>query len=258
MRHQQYLFRPYLCIILMMLLIPAFHVEAKEYLHAIEWPTPVVVQPGNHNSPPSDAIVLFDGHDLSAWENGENWEIVDGVAIVGQGDIRTKESFGDCQLHLEWSAPREVRGSGQKRGNSGVFLMTKYELQILDSYQNATYVDGQAGAIYKQTPPMVNAMRSPGQWNVYDIVFTAPRFDDDGQLLSPAYMTAFHNGLVIVNHFPLQGDTPYDRAPKYEKHADKLPIVIQDHGDPVRFRNIWIRPVNPLVGNRVHAPRFRE
>jgi hypothetical protein len=215
--------------------------HADEYLSGIEWQQPPVVKPGENGSAPSDAIVLFDGTDLSAWENTQNWKIEDGAVISGRGDMRTKQGFGDCQLHIEWSAPVPPTGNGQGRGNSGVFLMNNYELQVLDSYDNPTYFDGQAGAIYKQTPPMVNAMRPPGEWNVYDIIWTAPRFNEDGSLKSPAYITALHNGVLILNHFELKGDTPFDRAPAYRPHPDKLPIRLQDHGNPVRFRNIWIR-----------------
>ena len=237
----------------------ASQVQATEYLPGIEWPEPTVVTPGDDNSqPPSDAVVLFDGRDLSAWENGENWRVEDGVAIIGEGHIKTKDKFGDCQLHIEWSAPVPAEGKSQGRGNSGVYLMATYELQVLDSYKNKTYFDGQAGAIYKQTPPWVNAMRPPGQWNVYDIVFTAPRFRTDGSLESPAYMTALHNGVLILNHFELKGDTPFNRPPEYRQHPEKMPIMLQDHGNPVRFRNIWLREIKPIVGKRVHAPMLRN
>ena len=229
----------------------------EEYLTGIRWPEPAIVDPGDAMRPPSDAIVLFGGENLSAFENGENWRVEDGVAICTRGDIRTKQSFGDCQLHLEWSAPTPAAGSGQGRGNSGVFLMDTYELQILDSYDNKTYFDGQAGAVYKQTPPMVNAMRPPGEWNVYDIIWTRPRFRDDGSLESPAHITAIHNGVLILNHFQLLGDTPYNRAPEYNRHADKLPIRIQDHGNPVRFRNIWVRELSPIVGVQEREPYIR-
>ena len=184
-------------------------VVGEEYLTGIRWPEPPIVSPGDSGGPPSDAKVLFGGTDMDAWENGENWPVEDGVVVCGRGDIRSKESFGDCQLHVEWSAPVPATGAGQGRGNSGIFLMDVYELQVLDSYDNSTYFDGQAGAIYKQTPPMVNAMRPPGEWNVYDIFWTAPRFNDDGSLAAPAYITALHNGVLILNHFELLGDTPF-------------------------------------------------
>lgn len=230
-----------------------------EYLPGVEWPEPPIVTPGRVNSdPPSDAIVLFDGHDLSAWENGEKWKVEDGVAIVGEGVITSKQAFGDCQLHVEWSTPVPATGDGQGRGNSGIYLMSTYEMQVLDSYDNKTYFEGQAGAIYKQTPPMVNAMRPPGEWNTYDIVFTAPRFEADGSLETPAFITALHNGVLILNHFEIKGDTPWHRPPQYNAHAEKLPILIQDHGNPVRFRNIWVREIEPIVGKQAHEPKFHN
>ena len=232
--------------------------QDAEYLTGIEWPEPPVVKPGKtDNDPPSDAIVLFDGKDLSAWENGDKWKIEDGVAIVRDTDIATKQSFGDVQLHVEWTAPVPARGSGQGRGNSGVFLMGRYEMQVLDSYQNDTYHDGQAAAIYKETPPMVNAMRPPGEWNTYDIVWTAPKFSDDGKLKSPAYITAFHNGLLVLNHFALKGTTFFNRPHEYEPHG-KAPIRLQNHGNPVRFRNIWVRELKAIEGKRVREPFFRD
>lgn len=237
---------------------PETRLAGDEYLNGIKWEEPPVVTPGENNSAPSDAVVLFDGTDLSAWENAQNWKIEDGAMVCGKGDIRTKASFGDCQLHIEWSAPVPAKGSGQGRGNSGVFLMNTYEIQILDSYENTTYFDGQAGAIYKQTPPQVNAMRPPGQWNVYDIIWTAPRFGEDGKLESPAYITALHNGVLILNHFELKGDTPFNRPPQYRKHADRLPIRLQDHGNPVRFRNIWVRDIKPAQGEQVREPFLRN
>ena len=232
---------------------------SAEYLNGIEWKEPVVVTPGKANSDaPSDATILFDGKDLSQWINSENWKVEDGCAIVGKGKITTKEAFGDCQLHIEWSAPVPAEGNGQKRGNSGVFMMGKYELQILDSYDNKTYFDGQAGAIYKQTPPAVNAMRPPGEWNTYDIFWTAPRFEDDGSLTSPAYITAVHNGVLILNHFELLGDNPFTRPPKYIKHDPTGQITIQDHNNPVRFRNIWVREFKPAVGKQVRKPYLKN
>ncbi|WP_153559277.1 3-keto-disaccharide hydrolase [Roseimaritima sediminicola] len=232
---------------------------AEEYLSGIQWQRPPVVDPGKtDDAPPSDAVVLFDGTNLDAWKNGENWEVRDGVAYSGKGQIVSKEVFGDCQVHIEWSAPLPVKGSGQGRGNSGVFLMGRYEIQVLDSYDNETYYDGQAGAIYKQTPPQVNAMRKPGQWNTYDIIWTAPRFAEDGSLESPAYITALHNGVVILNHFQLKGDTPYNRPPEYRQHAAEGPLALQDHGNPVRFRNIWVRPLKPAQGEQQRPPYIRD
>jgi hypothetical protein len=234
-------------------------VLSKEYLNGITWQAPAVVEPGTTNSaPPSDAVVLFDGTDMSKWKNGENWPVADGSVTVGEGQIVSKDEFGDCQVHIEWSAPTPATGQGQGRGNSGLFLMGKYEIQILDSYQAETYYDGQAGAIYKQTPPMANAMRPPGQWNAYDIIWTAPRFNEDGSLESPAYITAIHNGVVVLNHFELLGDTPYDRPPAYTKHAPRGPLSIQDHGNPVRFRNIWVRELQPVRGEQTRKPYLRD
>jgi hypothetical protein len=226
-----------------------------EYLNGIEWKMPPIVKPGEADSqPPADAVVLFDGQDLSHWQNADNWSVEDEVIVCGRGVIRSKEEFGDCQIHIEWSAPTPAKGSGQGRGNSGIFMMGIYEMQILDSYDNKTYFDGQAGAIYKQTPPMANAMRPPGEWNAYDIVWTAPRFNDDGTVKSPAYITALHNGVLVLNHFELLGDTPFHRPPAYNKHAVTGPITLQDHGNPVRFRNIWIRPIVSASGKQVRPP----
>ena len=233
--------------------------QAVEYLNGIEWPEPAIVTPGEGNTkPPSDAVVLFDGKDLSGWENGENWSVEDGIALAGEGPITSKATFGDCQVHIEWSAPTPPSGEGQGRGNSGLFMMGTYEIQILDSYINKTYYDGQAGSIYKQTPPLVNAMRPPGEWNTYDIIWTRPRFGADGSLVSPAYMTAIHNGVLILNHFELQGNTPYSTPPSYTAHAERMPISLQDHGNPVRFRNIWVRDLKPMVGKRVRPPFIRN
>lgn len=240
-------------------LLPAFTASAVEYLNGIKWQEPAIVTPGKTDAdPPSDAVVLFDGSDLSHWDNSEQWTVEDGVAYAGKGKIVSKESFGDCQLHVEWTAPNPPKGSGQGRGNSGIFLMDRYEIQVLDSYQNQTYFDGQAGAIYKQTPPAVNAMRPPDQWNSYDIFWTAPRFDEDGELASPAYITAVHNGVLILNHFELEGDTPYDRPPSYDAHPTTGPISIQDHGNPVGFRNIWVREFKPAAGEQVRKPFIRD
>jgi hypothetical protein len=223
----------------------------KEYKSGIVWPEPVVVTPGKVDSePPSDAIVLFDGKDLAKWENGDRWEIKDGYAIVQRSDITTKDSFGDYQLHIEFATPEKVSGSGQGRGNSGVFLANRYEVQILDSFGNKTYFDGQCASVYKQSPPMVNASRKPGEWQSYDIIFTAPRFAEDGKVTKPGYVTVIHNGVVVHNHFELQGGTFYDRPAAYEKHPEKQPIRLQNHGNPVKFRNIWLREIKPLEGKK--------
>ena len=175
--------------------------------------------------------------------------------VAGPGEAQSKAEFGDCQVHIEWATAEQVSGSGQGRSNSGVFLMGRYELQVLDSYDNPTYFDGQCGAIYKQHPPLVNASRKPGQWQSYDIIWTAPRFAEDGKLASPAFITVLHNGVLIQNHFQLEGDTPYNRPPAYERHADKGPIRLQYHGNPVKFRNIWVREVKELDSQRAHEPK---
>ncbi|HEX4131999.1 MAG TPA: DUF1080 domain-containing protein [Pirellulales bacterium] len=212
-----------------------------EYLSGKIWPEPRVITPGDNGAPPSDAIVLFDGKDLSQWVGGENWEVADGVATAQKSAITTKQPFGDCQLHIEWATPEKVEGSGQGRGNSGIHFMERYEIQILDSYENPTYPDGSAGALYKQWPPLVNASRKPGEWQTYDILFTGPRFDLDGKLLEPGYVTVIHNGVVVQNHAEIQGSTSFIKAPEYEPHDTTAPLSLQFHRNPVRFRNIWIR-----------------
>ncbi len=224
-------------------------VFVEEYKSGIVWPEPAVVDPGPAGGPPSDATVLFNGKDLSQWQNGDKWEIKDGVAIPRETGIQTKEEFGDCQIHLEWATPAVVSGNGQGRGNSGVYLMGRYEVQVLDSYENPTYFDGQAGSLYKQSPPMVNVCRKPGEWQTYDILFTAPRFAE-GKLVTPGYVTVLQNGVCVQNHYELKGGTFYDRPPAYEPHGEKGPIHLQFHGNPVQFRNIWIRELKPLVGKK--------
>ncbi|HVS51055.1 MAG TPA: DUF1080 domain-containing protein [Opitutaceae bacterium] len=226
---------------------------------------PVVSAPAD--GVPSDAIVLFDGHNLDAWEssreNGALWTVADGTLVVPSGrpgDLQTKRAFGDVQLHIEWRAPAEVKGEGQGRGNSGVFFMGLYELQILDSFNNPTYVNGQAGAIYKEHAPLANASRPPGEWQTFDAVFIAPRFAADGTLASPARLTAFHNGVLVQHDVAFVGPTPNGADPKmrvpradtfhqaalppYHAHAPKLPLLLQDHLSPVAFRNIWIRELD--------------
>tara|TARA_R110002095_G_scaffold215163_1_gene208696 strand:+ start:1537 stop:2301 length:765 start_codon:yes stop_codon:yes gene_type:complete len=214
----------------------------EEYKNGLIWkePTIVTTSPGK---PPSDAIILFDGKNLNQWNDGDQWKIQDGYAVTTSKSIETKQSFGDCQLHLEWATPEKIEGKGQGRGNSGVFLMGKYEVQILDSYENKTYFDGQAGSIYKQWPPLVNACRKPGEWQTYDIIFTAPRFDAYGQLVKPAFITVIQNGVVVQNHTELQGSTFYHQPPFYTAHEEKLPLQLQFHQNDTRFRNIWIREI---------------
>jgi hypothetical protein len=198
---------------------------------------------------PSDATVLFDGTSLAAWAPDESgsagWKIEDGAMVVvpHAGGIHTREAFGDVQLHLEWREPPDVAGESQARGNSGVFFMGLYELQVLDSYKNKTYVNGQAGSIYKQHPPLVNPTRPPGEWQTYDVVFIAPRFTADGKVASPARMTVFFNGVLVQHDAVLRGPTRWRGEPVYHAHAARLPLALQDHGNPVAFRNIWVRPL---------------
>ncbi len=222
-------------------------------------PVPKVVTPGaNNTAPPSDAIVLFDGKNQDEWvttrdKSPAKWTVTDGVLTVNKekdaGSIETKRSFKNYQLHLEWKVPENITGSGQARGNSGVFLASTgpgdagYELQILDSYNNKTYVNGQAGSIYKQAIPLANPCRKPGEWQTYDVVWTAPTFDENGSLKTPAYVSVLFNGVLVENHFELKGETRYIGKPFYKKY-DTAPIKLQAHGDksePVSFRNIWVR-----------------
>jgi len=254
-------------------LLLSFFLVSITYIHAQEkgdpklteiWsPVPKVVMPGKTPAdPPSDAIILFNGKDVSAWQSKKgkpfNWKVEDSAITVVpfaedteysaeekqkntvQG-IQTKQGFGNCQLHIEWKTPAEIKGDGQSRGNSGVLLMGRYELQILDSYNNPTYSNGQSGSIYKQHMPMVNVCRPPGEWQSYDIIFTAPQFYEDSTLKSAARMTVFQNGVLIQNNAELWGSMQYIGIPKYEKHAAKEPLLLQDHRNPVKFRNIWIR-----------------
>jgi hypothetical protein len=222
----------------------------KWRVHDISRPHPPVVTPGAEKSaPPSDAVVLFDGKDLSQWvtyQHGQpsapKWKLQDGYAEVmdGAGSINTKEKFGDVQLHIEWASPAQISGSSQNRGNSGILFMGRYEVQVLDSYENPTYADGQAAAIYGQYPPLVNASRKPGEWQTYDIVFEAPRFEG-GKLSRPAYVTVFQNGVLVQNHEQLFGDTPHAKLGTYKPHAAEESLQLQNHHCAVRYRNIWIR-----------------
>ena len=206
---------------------------------------PVSVDPGYLHAPPSDAIVLFEGDDLSEWTNiaggDPGWKVEDGKLIVvpGSGDIITNKSFGDVQLHVEWMIPDKDYG----QGNSGIYLQGRYEVQIFNSYQNDSkiYYNGQTGSLYKQHAPLVNASRPRGKWDTFDIIFTAPRFRDDGKLMTPAVFTVLHNGILVQHNTELNGMTTHENLTKYEPHPLKQPLMIQDHGDPVQFRNIWIR-----------------
>ena len=200
--------------------------------------------------PPSDAVVLFDGTDLSMWRAADGspakWIIKDGIllAVAGGGQVFTRDGYGDIQLHVEWAAPTPGRGKGQGRGNSGVFLMGKYEVQVLDSHENVTYTDGQAAAVYGQYPPLVNASRPAGEWQAYDIVFRRPRFRPDGSVEQPARITVLHNGVVVQDNSEIWGPTGWLQHLPYESHPDRLPLSLQDHGNPVRYRNIWLRELD--------------
>ena len=210
-------------------------------------PIPRVVTPGVGTAAPSDAIVLFNGKDLSEWQGTDGspakWKVSDGAATVvkNAGGIRTKRVFGDSQLHIEWRTPAKVEGDGQNRGNSGVFLQERYEVQVLDSYNNRTYSNGQAASVYKQHIPLVNASRKPGEWQSYDIFFRAPRFAADGTVVTPGSMTVVHNGVLVQDHVEIKGTTANVGKQSYQKHNPKEPIMLQDHGAPVSYRNIWIR-----------------
>jgi hypothetical protein len=224
------------------------------HVHDPDRPHPRVVSPGAAPGvPPSDAIVLFNGKDLSQWAQygtgadrdkivDPQWKVGDGYFEVAarSGGLYTREKFGDCQLHVEWSSPTEVRGASQGRGNSGVLLMSRYEIQVLDMWENPTYADGQAGAIYGQWPPLVNPARKPGEWNTYDIVFEAPRFEGE-RLTKPAFATVLYNGVIVHNRKELMGPMVYRQVAKYTRHAAEEPLMLQDHNNPVRYRNIWIR-----------------
>jgi hypothetical protein len=225
------------------------------HVHDSDRPLPKVITPGTCDTqaepgrPPSDAIVLFDGKDLAHWQSGRGrpaaWTVEGGAMVIkpGAGEIRTREEFGDCQLHLEFATPVPPKSDDQGRGNSGVLFFGRYEIQVLDCYENLTYADGHAAAIYGQYPPLVNASRPPGQWQTYDIIFTAPRFKPDNSLESPAFVTVLHNGVLVHNHTAPIGAMAYRAVGKYTPHGPKGPILLQDHGNPVRFRNIWVRPI---------------
>ena len=215
-------------------------------------PQPKIITPGEQSTQaaPSDAIVLFNGKDLSQWQSSKTngaaeWDVKGNVMTVNKskGDIQTKEKFGSCQLHLEWCTPKGIEGTSQLRGNSGIFFQGLYELQVLDNYQNETYVNGMVGSMYKQAIPLANPMRKPGEWNVYDVIYQAPVFKDDGTYLYKPYITVILNGVVVQNHTEIQGTTEYIGLPRVVKHGDG-PIILQSHGDksaPISFRNIWIR-----------------
>lgn len=223
-------------------------------VHDISRPHPPKVTPGaTPGAPPSDAIVLFDGKDLSKWAHrtrggmaDARWKIENGAMFApsGAGDLITRESFGDIQLHVEWAVPAEIQGKSQNRGNSGVIIMGYYEIQVLDSWENPTYADGQAGAMYGQYPPLVNASKKPGEWQTYDIVFEAPRFKGD-QVERPATATVFHNGVLLHNRQPFIGRMTHRDLAKYAAHEAERPLLLQDHGTRTQFRNIWVRRLKP-------------
>jgi hypothetical protein len=246
------------------LLIPRTSPATGEVASANEWkihdrsrPMAPVITPGecatpdHAGQPPSDAIVLFNGHDLSKWVAADGgpakWQVGDGyfATTPGTGDMSTREAFGDCQLHVEWATPSPPHGQDQDRGNSGVFLQSLYEVQVLDSYQSKTYADGQAAAVYGQYPPLVNACRPPGQWQTYDIIFHGPRFDSSGKLTRAAFITVIQNGVLVQDHVRIMGPTQHMRRPPYHPTPEKLPLKLQDHNHPVRYRNIWIRELGP-------------
>jgi hypothetical protein len=228
-------------------------------IHDEARPRPAVVEPGTGvppaapGRPPSDAIVLFEGKDLSAWQGKDGgpaaWRVEHGYfeVVKGTGNIQTKRAFGDVQLHIEFMEPLPAVGKSQERGNSGVFLMNTYEIQVLDSYENETYADGQAAALYGQYPPLVNACRKPGEWQAYDIVFEAPRFDQQGQVTKRARVTVLHNGVVVQHATEYTGPTTWKARPPYKAHPDRLPLGLQDHGNAVRYRNVWLRALAPRV-----------
>jgi len=221
--------------------------QADPKLTEVWEPVPRVVTPGAGTAAPSDAIVLFNGKNLSEWQHVDGsppkWKIGGDAVTVAKstGNIQTKRAFGDCQLHIEWRTPAKVEGKGQERGNSGVFLQGRYEVQVLDSYDNRTYSNGQAASIYKQHIPMVNASRKPGEWQSYDIFFRAPRFAENSTVVTPGYVTVLHNGVLVQDHVEIKGTTVNIGPQSYQKHNLKESIVLQDHGTPVSYRNIWIR-----------------
>jgi hypothetical protein len=231
------------------LLAAAPQQEKKEWgVHDKERPQPAMVEGAAHGTAPSDAIVLFDGKSLDKWTGNNNtasWEVKDGYFQVkpGSGNIRTKDGFGSCQFHIEWMVPETCNCNGQQGCNSGLFFMDRYELQILGSNPNKTYVDGMAGAMYGQYPPLVNPCRPNGQWNTYDVIFHAPKFNEDGSVAKPGTMTVIFNGVLVQDHSEIWGATAHAARAKYSKHEAKLPIGLQDHGDALCFRNVWLRPL---------------
>lgn len=224
----------------------AYHTYAnlvKEYKNGLIWEEPKVVKTAPHQ-PPSDAIVLFDGKNMDQWKGGDKWIVKDGYVVTDKQSIETRQSFGDCQLHIEWATPEVVEGNSQGRGNSGIFFLGDYELQVLDSYDNKSYADGQASAIYGYKPPLVNACRPPGEWQTYDIIFEAPKWDAEGNLLKQAYITVFHNGVVTHSHQNYLGPSGHKKVANYNTVHERGPLKLQNHNNPERFRNIWVRELD--------------
>lgn len=260
-------------VVLAALAVTGSFVTAQDFRTGIDWKEPPVVTSEPTSTPaPSDAIVLFDGTNLDAWE-GADWEVADGVVTVnpGSGSLKTKQKFGSVQLHLEFATPPlalndkgEPAESGQGRGNSGVFFMDHYEVQILDSYQNPTYFDGQCASIYKQTPPRVNVCKAPAEWQSYDIIFHRPVLKiEEGQVteaIRPATITVFHNGVLVIDNWSIKGDTYYHIPAQYVPHADLEPIHLQDHGNRMKFRNIWVReiPDSNIIPNQSHIQYYAD
>ena len=231
---------------MLIVLVFTVSVSAQDWRSGIPWEKPAVITPGvKPGDPPSDAIILFNGKDMSAWD--KEWAIKNDelLCVPGKGTITTKQKFGSVQLHIEFATPAKVSGSSQGRGNSGVFF-GPYEVQILDSYENETYYDGQCASIYKQTPPLVNVCRKPGEWQTYDIIFNRPELNIDNdkvQVIRPGYITVLQNGVLVINRHEIMGTTAWHKPPEYEAHEPMLPISLQDHGNTIRFRNVWVRDI---------------
>ena len=252
-----------ICFTVLFFFVLTAALSAQDWRSGIPWERPAVITPGtNPGDPPSDAIILFEGKDMSAWN--KEWSIENGelVCVPGKGDITTKRKFGSVQLHVEFAVPAKITGKSQGRGNSGVFF-GPYEVQILDSYENETYYDGQCASIYKQMPPLVNVCRKPGEWQTFDIIFNRPelKIDNDAvDVIRPAYVTVLHNGVLVVNHHEILGSTAWHKPPEYEAHEPMLPIKLQDHGNTIRFRNIWVReiPDTNVRPEPTRAPYFEQ